>query len=131
MSWRTQCTNISDVDVTLVTGGDTEEVMQQGVISLPNNVTRKTCCLDSDTFVTVYEQSKTKSGLDSEVLSEMLPSCNFSEQLDGSCNEESGQLERSRVCANRSYVIKKYSKVSCYSRKTIQDTCNPKYNCDQ
>ena len=129
MSWRTQCTNISDVDVTLVTGGDTEEVMQQGVISLPNNVTRKTCCLDSDTFVTVYEQSKTKKGLDSEVLSEMLPSCNFSEQLDGSCNEESGQLERSRFCIYENVVIKTYSKIVCSSGLVVKGICSQRFNC--
>ena len=129
-TWRTQCTEISNVDVTIVSR-DTQEVMKQGLITLNNDVSRKTCCLDPDTFVTVFYQKKSEDWLNSEELSGILPSCHFSEKIQESCNEESGLFELSRLCAHEGIVIKKYSKVSCYSRKIIKDTCNPKYNCDQ
>ena len=118
------------MDVTLVTG-DTQEVMKQGLITLQNSITRKTCCLDSDTFVTVFDQKKSENWHSGQDLSEILPSCHFSEKIEESCNEDSGQQEHLRFCPHESYVIKQYSKVSCYSLKIMKDTCNPKYNCDQ
>ena len=129
-TWNTRCTDISDVDVALVSG-QKQEAMKQIYIGLPNNVTRKTCCFNSDTLVSVYNQTKSENMLKSRELSEVLPWCRFSDGIAESCKEESEQLELSQLCVNEHFVVKKYSKVSCYTGKVVQNICNPKYNCDQ
>jgi len=129
-TWNTRCTDISDVDVALVSG-QKQEAMKQIYIGLPNNVTRKTCCFDSDTLVSVYNKTMSENMLKSRELSEVLPWCRFSDGIAESCKEESEQLELSQLCVNEHFVVKKYSKVSCYTGKVVQNICNPKYNCDQ
>merc|ERR1712037_749587 len=97
---------------------------KQGLITLQNNATRKTCCLDSDTFVTVFDQRKSENWLNSEVLSEILPYCHFSKKIEESCNEESGQLELSRFCIYENFVIKTYSKIVCSSGIIVKGICS-------
>ena len=123
--------DISNVDVKLVTG-DAQEVMEQRLITLNNNVTRKTCCLDSDTLVSVYSsdsENKYKNPFNSENISKLLQHCHFSEQVKGTCNEEFGQLEYSKFCNHQHVVLKAFSKAFCFSGKTAEGICNPQFNC--
>ena len=88
--------------------------------------------MDPDTLVSVYNtdsEDKSQNPLNSEIVSKSLTLCHFSEQVKGICNEEFGQLEYSNFCIHQHLVLKAFSKVFCFSGKTAQGICNPKFNC--
>ena len=125
-TWRTRCQNITDTNVELVT--ESRNVMEEADILLPNNVTRKTCCFNSHTLVSVYS-NVTESAVDSKLLTNAFLSCKFSDLIHGMCNEKSGQLIQFRLCVYGNLVYMPYSQVSCHTGRIFEDTCNPKFNC--
>ena len=126
MTGRTQCSNITETNIQLVTHNG--HVMKEAKILLPNNVTRKTCCFNSHTLVSVYS-NETETIIESKLLTNAFLTCRFSEVIHGTCNERSGMLEQSRVCVHDNFVLQPYSQVSCYTGEIVKNTCNPQFNC--
>ena len=111
--------------------GKKREVMNEVQIILPNNVTRRTCCLDSNTIVKVYHQERSVNETSNQILSHSLSSCQFSDIIAESCSEDSGLLDYSQICLQQDFVIKKYSKIVCSSGVAVRGICNSKFNCNK
>ena len=126
--WRATCHHITDVKLSFISVNP--DKLKALEIKFSNNISRETCCRNSSTFLKLFGNNYEFNLLSSD-LSQMIQLCKFSEPVEEVCNANSGQLNRSVICYVKGFVITQYSKVSCYTKETVKNICNPVFNCDQ
>jgi hypothetical protein len=124
--WRAVCHNITGVDVELVHRIDDNKAMIPSNIVFANNSTNNFCCRDSNTFIKIFTRLNREHFNVAET-NLAVSSCHFSDNVEGICNE--GVFHQLRYCVSKSYVIMHYSKVFCYSHKTLKNVCDTQWTC--
>ena len=125
LTWGVQCKHIRDVNVKLFNSANSQAVPSLDIV-LRNNETFSICCHNRYTFVKVFS---THEQLIQSSVVKTLTNCTYSDFIDESCKGEYGLLTRSRFCKNGEFIIKEYTRVLCANNATIQNSCDPTYDC--